>query len=212
MEGARVIYLFSILIWFPLIHGTVLWIALRFKDKKWRWYWFSGVLLVGWGAIWIDALYVKFVIIEGYCKQEDKLGYFDYQPADADAKDVIWLDTPEAKSTTPHANEDFPWINNPEIFYCLDQKSKKENYCTVKNLKRKYESETYYFDSWKSTKQLWRGEHLVSEHVMYRWAGWRILRAIGFPKTSHHCSGPDRGTSVHHREFYPGMYITINVR
>ncbi|MDO9089261.1 MAG: hypothetical protein Q7U62_03845 [Burkholderiaceae bacterium] len=205
------IYLFSILIWLPLIHGAVLWIALRFKDKKWRWYWFSGVLLVGWGAIWIDALYVKFVIIEGYCKQEAKLGYFEYQSADADAKDVIWLDTPEAKNKTPHAIEEFPWLSNPEILYCINEKNGKKEFCKIPGFRTEHAIQKRHFNSWMAIDRLWKNEQLLREHVMFRWNEWWVLQVVGFPEGNSFCSGPDRGIFIHKRKYYPSLFLTISV-
>lgn len=84
--------LLLLIFWFLLYHGFVLWLALRFKTKPWRWYWFGAVITIGLTVAWFDQFYIRYVVIGHYCeKDKDQLGFHEYEPAVVKADKVTWL-------------------------------------------------------------------------------------------------------------------------
>jgi hypothetical protein len=211
-----------LLAWVLVYHGFVLWLALRFKNKPWRWYWFATVLVVGWGVAWVDAIYTRLVVIDGYCASQDNIGGFDYQPAIAVSRDVTWLDSVEAKKTTPYASDSSPWLFNPKILYCIDEKDGRRGNCTVDEFRYEHHATKLIFGAWQSRQQLWKGQTLMRERVGFQWNEQWFFRVIGFNRHGmalgmlydgkFECSGPDRGIFSDWQRYAADVIARIEVK
>lgn len=214
--------LLLLLAWFLLYHGFVLWLALRFKNKPWRWYWFGAVLVIGLGAAWIDALYVRLVVINGYCAQQDKIGGFDYQPAIATRRDVTWLDTPEAKGAMSNSNVSSSLSFNPNILYCIDAKNRRNGSCLAKGYRFEDQTTRLLFGVWESRLQLWRNQTLIRERVQLGWDEQWFFRVIGLHSGGmalgmvydgkFECMGPDRGIFLERKKYAADVIVRVEVQ
>lgn len=84
--------IFLVLGWLALYHGALLWLALRFKDKSWRWWWFGAVMTVGLGIAWFDQFYLRFIVEPKYCEaNKEKLGFRQLTPLSLKQDQVVWL-------------------------------------------------------------------------------------------------------------------------
>jgi hypothetical protein len=183
--------LLLLIFWVLIYHGFVLWLALRFKSKPWRWYWFSTVLVVGLGIAWIDQLYIRFVVIDGYCEADKKrLGFREYAPAVVKASQVTWLGGEEKSGTN-----EMPRISQgiqKQGFEQDDYTAKKSNILECKKIDSKSapcliqghmfveKYKFFTFMGWhfatRNDRQLVREDRVLKESLNYAWSGSTFFR------------------------------------
>ncbi len=178
--------IFLVLGWFALYHGALLWLALRFKDKPWRWWWFGGVLAIGLVFGWFDQVFISTRLERDWC-QRAEIGFKELVPAKPTVQEVTWLPLNDrGADVSPAARvqiaenrfiADGAEVMTTNRMYCKQEHGSRRGPCLVAGYLYKKESrDIHIFGRFIAKRErflLLKNGEVLRDSINYRWGqGW----------------------------------------